>query len=149
SGRVSRVTYPGGRYGTITRDSAGRITDRLYPGGREETFTYDASGQLLTANATEGLNYANLSWTRDLLDRPTPTSSPMAYLLYGTGHDLTFTYDADGNLASRSDPFGWGPYNFSYDELDRMTQASHVNESTWQATYDPYTGFRTGAQVPG
>jgi len=157
SGRVTKVTYPGGRYVTISRDSAGRIISRTYPSDpdnhyRLESYTYDAAGELLTANADEGPDTAHLTWTRDLLERPVSLATVVDYAAIGTGHSLGFTYDPDGNRSTLVEyaPGTTNPqktYNYTYDTQDRLTQVT-ADGSTWQASYDSYSGLRTVVQVP-
>jgi len=91
--------------------------------------------------------------------RPTPSSHTWAYtytarglleqITYPTGETETRTYDATGNLARRQYSDGLD-LNFSYDELNRMTEAGGISlgyneESQVITTTDRASGITFGA----
>ncbi len=148
AGRLLSTTYPGGRVVTTTRDAHGRVADRTYPGQRAEHYTYNSWGALASAEATEPNWLGRVEWTYDSLGR---IQSVRTEVSHESGHPeinlVSFTYDANGNRATRDDTPPDGTYDghttYSYDSLDRLTTAATQGYGTWTATYDPYTGNRS------
>lgn len=58
--------------------------------------------------------------------------------------DLTYTYDAHGNVVQMQDyQWGWRNRSMTYDGLDRLTQATGPSFGTATYTYDPLDNLKT------
>ncbi len=102
---------------TFTTDPLGQIVRADLPGGRTIEYSYDAAGNrvVVSDSGTDTVYAVN------------------ALNQYTSAGPATFTYDADGNLASRTD--ATGTTTFGYDETNRLI--SIVNPSlTIALTYD-------------
>ncbi len=102
---------------TFTTDPLGQIVRADLPGGRTIEYTYDAAGnRVVVSDSGTDTVYAVNSLNQ-----------------YTSAGAATFTYDADGNLASRTDATGTTTY--AYDETNRLI--SIVKPSlTITLTYD-------------
>ena len=96
-------------------DAAGRKATASHPNGTRGTFTYDAGGRL-----------TNIQWTG-------PANSAVM--------GLSYSYDAAGNTTHTSDSSGTNSY--TYDRLDRLSDAQYSDGSSEAFTYDS-AGNRTG-----
>jgi RHS repeat-associated protein len=107
-GRISQHTETVGgvihTYG-YTYDMAGRLTQVTLSGNTVEQYTYDANGNRLTFNNGTGQGNA----TYDAQDR---------LLTYGTN---TYTYTANGYLASNTDTATHQTTSYTYDAQGNLT----------------------------
>lgn len=124
---------------TYTYDAAGRVKTLTYPSGAQVTYGYDAAGRVgsvsLTVNGVTQTLASNLAYA---------PFGPLTGLAYGNGMTLTQTvdtayrltaqsipgvlsltyptYDANGNLTTRTD--GGQPEGYTYDALNRLDTAT-------------------------
>jgi len=105
TGLVTDITTLSGSY-TYGYDKADQIVAASYPTLSAETFAYDPAG-----NRVAGGGFGDAAWTVDTSGRLTEIAG-----------EATFTWDAHGNLASRTD--GGGTLAFEYDALDRLTRVT-------------------------
>src|SRR5262249_1986094 len=108
-GRVKTATSPNGNATganpadftiSYAYDALGHVLSQTLPlaGSPQITYTYDPNGNKLTqVDATAGKN--KTTWTYDPVGEISQVQRP-------DGSKLTTTYDADGNVASRSDGQG-------------------------------------------
>lgn len=140
-GRVLRQFDPNGRVLSLYYGRDGRLTKTAVSGGQSALFGYDAMGNLTQVTDALGqvARYAysdadcgctassNLSLFRDpagfvrfqtfdFLDRLTSSANAL-------GHTTRFSYDAQGNLASRTDANGTVT-SFQFDSIRRLTARS-------------------------
>jgi RHS repeat-associated protein len=110
-------------------DSLGQLTSVSLPGGRVITYVYDAVGN--RSSVTD--NGITTQYTTNVMNE---------YVLVG---NTIYTYDADGNLTSKSDANGNTAYSF--DDENRLVG---VNGSGLNAvyTYNPF-GQRNSATIDG
>lgn len=159
--RQTRTTYPDGKTVQATYDRADNRTSLTNPGAVTTTATYDA------ANRLTQLTQGTLVWTfsydaagnRTRLIQPNGTTTDYAYLnnnwLQSIVHkapagavlqSFTYTYDANGDRLTQTDSSG--TTTFTYDALNRLTQAAYpagFGSYTW--TYDA-VGNRTQQTAP-
>ncbi len=102
-------------------DDLHRLTEALHPSTntlvQAETFSYDAVGNRLADAQITGYTYDNA-------DRLTQSSS------------FTYTYDADGNMTSRTDRATNLTTTFDYDSENRLTGAQLPGGPNWTYKYD-------------
>ena len=110
-------------------DAVGQLTRVTYPDGSNESFAYDAVGNRTSAGgaqftATENYSVNNLNQYTSIAGG-SPSSA------------TAFTYDADGNLATRTDSTGTTRYYYNCE--DRLVGVT--NETTgvrWSCEYDVF-----------
>jgi len=126
AGRPQTVTLPTGVVVAYARDSAGRITSVTADGSAiVQSLTYDAAGALRSQTLGNGLVE---TVTVDADGQRT------AHSIGGTGAvDASLSYDANGNLVTRTGPAGTSAY--TYDPLDRISGESGPVKSQ-SFTYD-------------
>ena len=127
-GQLSRLTYPDGEIVNYTYDAAGRPT-RV-----EGTEVYVAAAQYNKASQLARLTYGNQLVTGFTYD-------PTGYLQrlvtdQGRLQDLAYTFDRVGNILSITDRVGTATQSFTYDELDRLTQAVGASYGTRTYRYN-------------
>jgi RHS repeat-associated protein len=93
---------------TYTYDSAGRVLTSTDGAGRTTTYTYDGDDRILTTLASGG-------------GLPGTTT-------------VSYTYDANGNLKTLTDPHGTTVY--SYDPANRLTSEQRPDDTTATYGYD-------------
>jgi RHS repeat-associated protein len=95
-------------------DATGQLLGATAPAGANESFAYDPVGNRLAANGT--------AYTVNALNQYTAVGA------------ATFTYDADGNLATRSDADGTTTY--TYDAESRLVGVTRPDGAAWNCIYD-------------
>jgi RHS repeat-associated protein len=154
-------TSRGGRSLAYEYDDAGRLTQVDYPGSLGSVaLSYDAKGRPATISDWE---QRQTTFAYDALDRLTSLSRPgdlassFEYDALGRvtaiehAHDgtplmnLGYTYDAVGNLVTRSDDQGTA--SFSYDALDRLTAADYPGSDDYAYSFDA-VGNMTSITTP-
>ena len=121
------------------------------------SYGYDAAGQLVSAEFTS-INPAiadkSLSYAYDAAGNRTAviedgvetTYIANALNQYTTVGDATFTYDADGNMTTRSD--GEGVTTYAYDLDNRLTSVTQADGTVLEFAYDLF-GNRVSKSVDG
>jgi RHS repeat-associated protein len=115
-----------------TYDANGRLTQVTQDGNTVAQYTYDANGNRLTFNDSNGQGSA----TYDAQDR---------LLTYGTN---TYTYTANGYLASKTDTATHQTTSYTYDALGNLTHVTLPNGTAIDYIVDG-TGNRIGKKVNG
>jgi|GEM_PF-4804748 len=108
--RLSKTDLDG-KVETYGYDSVYRLTDAHYGDGSTEQFTYDAAGNRLS----ESQNGA----------QPLVYSYDVANEMLKKGN-VSFTYDANGNAATQTDPATTRTTSYQYDGKNELT---HVDQS--------------------
>lgn len=159
--RWGKTTYPDGKDVQASYDLAGNRTRLINPVGIITAATYDAANrltQITQPGRIWGFAYDGAG-NRTSLTAPNGTSTTYAYLnnnwLASITHlgpggvtlqSAAYTYDPNGNRLTQTDPSG--TTNFTYDALNRLTQAAHPETyGTWGWTYDA-VGNRTQQIAP-
>jgi len=123
--RVYQHTDGKGQATTYWYDSLDRTTRLGYAGfagGPSQVFAYDAEGDLLSMKQGGGGQlYATTTYSYDAAGQPTSKTLPAGPYL-ADGHSIDSTYDAAGNLLTKTDTGGQLSYAYSpNDELSRVT----------------------------
>jgi YD repeat-containing protein len=171
-GNVTTFTDENGSSWKRQYDALGRLTKVLEPDGAHQTpsmetdYTYDALGDLLKVDQLgDGSSGARVrTFTYDSLSRLLCASSPenstgtcptTASAGYTTG-TVGYTYDADGNVATKTSPAvngssGSQTIGYCYDALNRMTYKffsasfSCTSPSGYAASYGYDTSALSGS----
>lgn len=100
-------------------DDDGQLTSVTYPSGDSETFAYDAVGNRTSAKGA--------TYTANSLNQYTTVKT--------ASRTDRLTYDADGNLMSRTGASGTTTY--AYDQQNRLVAVSNPAQNLdWSCTYD-------------
>ena len=127
-GRITSMTTLAGNF-TYAYDANSQLTSVHAPGGRSITYQYDAAGNR-TAVVDNGTNTIYIA------------NGLNQYLTAGVA---SFSYDADGNLVTKTDASGTTAY--TYDDENRLV--SLVSSSgSWNYEYDAL-GQRTAVTKNG
>lgn len=122
-------------------DSMDRVVTQTYPNGERVTFNYDTQGKLDNipgivmsfqydaAGHTTVKSYANGTTTNYGYDGATLR---LTNLVTSGIQDLSYTHDYVGNIKTITDGLSSLTESFTYDDLDRLTQAG---DSTYQRAY--------------
>jgi RHS repeat-associated protein len=130
------LTDPKGNVTRYEYDSRDRLIKRTDALGKVETYAYDANSNLIKSTDRKG---QVTTYQYDANDRLVSTT-------YADGKIVTSTYDDDDRLISLNDTApGAGQHNFTYDQLDRLTQETNPRGSV-NYTYD-VLGRRTSLKV--
>ena len=117
--RLTSITNPDNKTITFAYDALGRRTKMAYPNGTETTYAYDAASQLT-----------------QILHRKTADNTALAFSNYA--------YDPAGNRTQMQDLTG--THSYAYDDLHRLTEASHPTLPNETFAYDQ-VGNRTADAV--
>ena len=98
-----------------------------------ETLDYDAVHRL-TSHANASMPNVTETYAYDKLDRMTSTA-------YNGASSVSYGYDDNGNLSSRTDATGTSTY--SYDKLNRLTQENLPGARTNTYSYDAASNLAT------
>jgi len=93
-------------------DASRRVVQTTFPSSLTETYAYDNDGNLLSKTDRKG---NSIAYTYDQLSRLTQKAYP-------DSTSVSYIYDLNNHLTQVSDPTG--TYNFTYDNLGRLTQTS-------------------------
>lgn len=173
-GRVIQTTFPSTHYEQYGYDAANNLTSKTDRNGQTIQYVYDDLHRLTQKNYP---NSTSVEYVYDLVGKLQQVTDPtgtygFAYdnmgRLVGTTTQYTFvtgtytnayTYDADSNRVSMTDPqgsvtsyvydtlnrlstltpssaFGSGSFGFSYDALSRRTQMTRPNGVTTNYAYN-------------
>ena len=101
-------------------DAAGQLTSVVYPSGRVVTYEYDFAGNRVT-----------------VIDDDVPTQYTTNNLnQYTQVGDVSYSYDADGNMTSKTENTGITEYE--YDVENRLIRVVTPTDGTWNYTYDGF-----------
>ncbi|MEW2320830.1 RHS repeat-associated core domain-containing protein [Streptomyces griseoincarnatus] len=114
-----------GKVTSFTYDSKGNLTKVKPPAPLgETTYTYDALGRVETVKDGRGISTVYVYDTRDRVTKVSSTNST-----------VTFSYDGDGNLKSRTDASGTTKWD--YDKLNRESVRTLQNGAQTALAYTP------------
>ena len=157
-GQVTRLSYDAagniatridgnGRYTNYTYDPLNRLIRASYQGGDILTYGYDAASNVVFEGGygfTKATSYDALDRVSSMTFDFGPFSRTVAYtydetgkrrtMVYPDGLTLTYTWDADGRLASMG--VTGQTWTFLYDAEHRRTAARHPNGLELNATFD-------------
>ncbi|MBI5385063.1 MAG: LysM peptidoglycan-binding domain-containing protein [Verrucomicrobia bacterium] len=156
-GRVTTLTYPGGKTLTNRYDTLGRLTSQVDWAGRPMTYAYDRADRLTRRAWPNGVTQNN---TFDDAGRLTGLShSAIGNPLSAINVALTYAYDRNGNKTSSSEKgtLPW-PQPSLTDETARFTPAgrlidrdieitNHVSRITY--SYDPSGNMTNAVMASG
>jgi RHS repeat-associated protein len=143
SNRLS-LTNPQNGVTNYTYDSLNRLTGIDDFAGRNFSFSYDALGRRTSLTRPNGVN---TTYTYDSLSR-------LLSVLHQAGSTAldgaAYTYDAAGNRTSRTTLPADATYNYSYDPIYELTQATLVStgKASEKYTYDAVGNRLTQPGVP-
>ena len=125
--RLTQITNPQSKHFAFTYDSDSRRTSLTYPNGIVTNYTYDSAGQVLSINATRTSDNVVIS-------------------------SQAYTYDAAGDRTSMTDVEG--THSYGYDNLHRLTSASHPAGTVLPVqneafSYDPVGNRLADVQIGG
>ncbi|MCI4661016.1 MAG: Ig-like domain-containing protein [Neomegalonema sp.] len=161
AGRLTRIENQApdesiNSFNAYTYDAAGqRVSNETQDG--TWTYGYDAIGQLTSAEfasinpdiADKSVTYeydAAGNRTRVVEDGVETLYTANALNQYTQVGDATFTYDADGNMTSRTDPSGTTTYTYDLD--NRLTSVIEADGTVLEFDYDVF-GNRVSKSVDG
>ncbi|HEY4233761.1 MAG TPA: RHS repeat-associated core domain-containing protein, partial [Lacipirellulaceae bacterium] len=128
--RLTKITYPSGRFLEYSYDTAGRRTQMVDETGYTVNFSYNAQGNLSTL--TDGSSNLIVHYTYDAAGRLSRED-------HGNGTYVTYSYDAAGDLL---DLVNYAPdgsvnsrFDYSYDSLGRRITEGTV-DGNWTYSYD-------------
>jgi YD repeat-containing protein len=142
AGRLTTLTYQqvGGAGSSLATyaygyDLGNRLTTETLNNGAPTTYSYDTTSQLTTVVNASG----NTTYGYDLNGNRTNTG-------YVTGSEnqitadatYSYTYDAEGNLITKTNKSTAEQWTFGYDNLNHMTSAIDKNSSGTTLTYATY-----------
>jgi RHS repeat-associated protein len=134
SGQILTSTDERGKTTTYTYDANGYLASKTTATGAKTTYGYDASGRLTSVvdprgNAA-GANPADytITYGYNAADLVTSVTDQL-------GHTTSFTYDANGNLASRTDANNH-TWTYTYDADNRLVTVTAPDSSTTTYGYD-------------
>jgi YD repeat-containing protein len=133
-GDVTAITDPNGKKTTLTYDSSGDLASVTDPEGDKTAYTYNEVGQRLTQVSPRG----NVSGSK-----AAEYSTTFSYDAAGNrltavdplGHERKWTYDADGNLETETDP-NLHKTTFTYNAANEQTKVEKPNGNTTEVAYD-------------
>ncbi|HZU29040.1 MAG TPA: RHS repeat-associated core domain-containing protein [Bryobacteraceae bacterium] len=131
-GNVTTTTDAAGLWKTNTYDTFGNLktVDEPNPAGGSDlltTYTYDLLNHMAQASMTRGTTTQTRTWAYDATtQRLTSVTTPES----GT---VSYTYNADGTLATRTDAKGQ-KLAYTYDSYQRVTQIQRYPNGTTEDT---------------
>ncbi len=165
-GRVTQETKTVSGSGTFVTqwgyDAADRVKSQTYPGGEVVNYGYSTRGLPTAVTSTLAIYVADTSYNplgqvtlrqlgnnvvRQAYTYTVASNFRLAALTsgvsptYNNHQNLTYTYDATGNVLGITDSAAFGgsqTQNFSYDDLNRLKTAQAANGSYGTYTQRPY-----------
>lgn len=141
AGNRTRITYPDNSQINYSYDAANRlktVTDALGP----TRYEYNERGQRTTTFFANGVSsrtfYDAAGQVNDII-----TTSPIS----GTLLSIGYVYDAAGNRTQMVD--NEGITNYSYDNLNRLTEAVYPDDTFQRFTYDAAGNRKTLVDASG
>lgn len=164
--RLTRITYPNGRYVAYAYDAGGRLSQLSIPEGALLTYGYDAAGRLAQvgnpANPTQPfaayiynaagqvsrVDYGNGVFTEyqyDLAGRTTSVVNRSAATVHSS---FAYTYDTAGRIQSMTTPQGTATYTYDADgQLTGATLPGHSVQYTYDAAGNRITATEDGVSM--
>ncbi len=140
--RLTRITYPNGRWLAYEYDEAGRRTNISHHDGTEVRYQYTPEGRLGSAVDEEGNSLMRYHYNElGQLAREDKGNGTYTTYEYDDAEQLTHLlhHASDGMVNSR--------FDYQYDTLGRIVVADTL-EGTWRYDYDPI-GQLTRVETPG
>ena len=111
---------------TFTSNAAGRIISAADGNGQTVTYTYDPTNTLLLSSAVSGgtTTYTYAPATGSV------QANALTSITNPDGTQQTFTYDAEGRLASQSGSGGTGTQTYSYNSAGTVTVTDALGDKT-------------------
>lgn len=131
---VTAITDPNGKTTHFVHDAAGDLTSVTDPEGDKTTYTYNELGQQLTQVSPRG----NVKGAIPSEFTTTYTYDPAGNRLTAVnplGDERKWSYDADGNLETETDPKGHTT-TYTYNVDDQQTKVKKPNGETSETAYD-------------
>jgi RHS repeat-associated protein len=162
--RLKKVIYPPATTGatrlqeTIEYDAGGNVKKKTDTAGRDTTYLYDAVNRLtkLTDPALQAtqFEYNTRSQTTGVLDASSQHYT-FAYDAVGRTTGMTrasvsmsYAYDAVGSATQRTD-YNGAVTNYTYDDLNRLTQISYPGSITATYAYDALSRMTSATNENG
>jgi RHS repeat-associated protein/uncharacterized repeat protein (TIGR01451 family) len=126
--RLTRVTYPDGRFLAYTYDAGGRLTQLVDQDGFTVNYAYDVAGRLL--QLTDGSGASLVSYTYDQgLARETHANGTFTTYEYDPAGRVTHlvNHAPDGSVNSR--------FDYAYDDLARRVTVGTL-DGQWTYEFD-------------
>ena len=149
--RLTEITYPDSTTTQYAYDTRGRLTSVTDGNSNTTTYTYDDADRLIkvTDAANNKTYYAydtenNLTSITDAASHETmfsygdtthPRLVTKTTFPVGSTPNETYSYDAVGNLATKTDRNG-NEITYSYDQLNRLITKTYPGATTVSYTYD-------------
>ncbi|MBF0410120.1 MAG: RHS repeat-associated core domain-containing protein [Candidatus Riflebacteria bacterium] len=144
--RLTKTTYPDGRYTTIEYDEAGNVALRRDNLNRETRYEYTPSGKVSKIIRPDG---SNTSYVYDAKDRKISETDTLGNVTsfvydalnhlietrYPDGSSESFSYDTEGQLISRRNELGENT-GFEYDLSGRLLATTDPAGNRWESAYD-------------
>lgn len=162
--RLVKTTYPPATVGavrlfeTVSYDAGGNVTQATDTAGRVSNYAYDNVNRLIRTtdsnNETTSIEYDALSRTTALVDAIAQryrfnydALGRLKHIRQGLTV-MTFTYDAAGNLKSRTD-YNGALTTYKYDALSRLKTVSYPDATTVSYAYDKLSRLQTATNENG
>lgn len=113
----------------------GRVTQVTFPSSFLESYSYDANGNMLSKKDRNG---NTISYAYDFLNRLTQKTYPDSTI-------VNYTYDLADRLTQVSDASG--QYSLSYDNMDRLAQASTTYSAIAGKTFTVAYGYDAASNI--
>jgi RHS repeat-associated protein len=136
-GNVLRLTDEAGRTTSFEYDAANRVVRVTDPLLQSTRYEYDARSQV--AAVTDALGQRH-TYSYDALGRLARAAR--------AGASTSLSYDAVGNLVSRTD-YGGAATRYSYDGLDRLTAITYPDASGASYEYDKLSRLTAATNAQG
>ena len=124
TGRTSSLTEPSTQTTALQYNKRGQIITRTGPDATT-SYNYDASGNLLTATEGAAVLTRTYETTRDAVSSYTNAA----------GDQISYTYDANGNLSTLTYP-GGKIVSYGYDSSDRLVKVTDWAGRVTRCGYD-------------
>ena len=147
AGRLIRIIDPEGAETCYEYDDEGRLVKTTDALGNETVYIYDATGRLKERRKSVGesriYEYTVLGNIKSITTEAglricysyLPGETKISGIEYPDGTIEAYTYDANGNLESKTDRGGY-IWHYQYDCLDRLTEARGAEGEHISFTYD-------------
>ena len=158
--RLTRTTNPLGFATTFTYDTRNNLISSIDPKGQKVVISYDGLNRVTSKvkpDDTVSYSYdrvgnlldvidgdSHVTFVYDAVNRPT-----QAHTGATSGQPqtmITYTYDADGNRQTMTDPAG-GVTSYTYDEMSQLLELIDPSGHSYTFTYDSLSR-RTGVTLP-